>query len=67
MTTYDLEAALIVRLIERKGEWKKIAQGTGVSYSWITQFANRKLNNPGYRTLKRLDAYLSLNSPASKV
>lgn len=66
MTTYDLEASLIVRLIERKGDWQRIAKGSGVSYSWLSKFANRRIPNPGYRTLKQLDAYLNFNQSVSK-
>lgn len=46
------------QLTLRRGEWKTIAAEAGVSYSWLSKFVNRKIDNPGYETLRGLHAYL---------
>lgn len=46
-------------LIARKGEWKSVADGSGVSYSWISKFMNEHIDNPGFSTLTTLRNYLA--------
>ena len=50
--------SLKARLIQRKGQWKKIATASGMSYSWLSQFANDRIPNPGVRSLRKLEAAL---------
>src|SRR5687767_8837631 len=45
-------------LDQRRGNWQAVAEGSGVSYSWLSKFARGTIDNPGYATLKRLAAYL---------
>lgn len=45
-------------LRSRKGDWGVIASEAGVSYSWLTKFANNKIPNPGVITIERLDGIL---------
>ncbi len=50
----------VLRLLEaRRGEWKQIADGSGVSYSWLSKFANGHIDNPGFATLTKLHGYLA--------
>ena len=50
----DLQAALYAR----KGEWPKIAEKTGLSYSWVCKLAQGTLQNPTFRRLQTLKSYL---------
>lgn len=50
--------SLLVQLRERKGQWPSVAERTGVSYSWITKFAQGRIPNPGVATLRKLAAGL---------
>lgn len=53
MTT-PIDAAVKTGLAQRRGEWKALADASGVSYSWISKFANNKIPNPGIETLRKL-------------
>jgi transcriptional regulator with XRE-family HTH domain len=57
MTT-DLDVEIRASLERRRGDWQKIADRAAVSHSWISQFVRGKIPNPGYATLKRLQACL---------
>lgn len=46
-------------LESRRGDWMRIAQGAGVSHSWISQFVRGKIPNPGFATLTALRDYLT--------
>ena len=46
-------------LESRRGDWQRIADGAGVSHSWISQFVRGKIPNPGFATLTTLRAYLA--------
>lgn len=50
--------ALKAQLIRHKGRWRAIASRAGMSYSWLSQFANDRIPNPGVRSLKKLEAAL---------
>lgn len=50
----NFDSELRERLIQRRGQWPKIAAGAEVSHSWLSQFARNKIPNPGFVTLKRL-------------
>lgn len=45
---------VIDALNARKGDWPAIAVQADVSYSWLTKLAQRKIPNPGVRTIERL-------------
>lgn len=53
-----LDTKIRTALIERKGQWPLIAGRCEVSHSWISQFVRDKIPNPGYMTLRRLEADL---------
>jgi len=54
----SLDAEVLAALKERKGDWQAVAAGAGVSYSWLSKFANGRIENPGYATLVRLRDHL---------
>lgn len=41
----------------RKGDWPKICADTGISYWWMTKFAQGRIENPGVRHLESLRVY----------
>lgn len=49
-------------LEQRRGDWQAVAEGAGVSYSWLSKFANGHIENPGYATLKRLLQYFAAST-----
>ena len=53
-TTFDIDVR--AALERRRGDWKRIAKDSGVSYSWLSKFANHKIANPGFDTLKAVHA-----------
>jgi transcriptional regulator with XRE-family HTH domain len=54
-----IDAQVRALLLQRKGEWKRIADESRVSYSWISKFVNGHIKNPGFATLSGLHAYLT--------
>lgn len=55
----ELDTRLRAELDRRRGDWPKISKAADVSHSWVSQFVRGKIPNPGYATLKRLQAALS--------
>lgn len=49
----------------RKGQWLAIANGSGVSYSWLSKFFNGHIPNPGFATLKKLREHMA-DRPVAK-
>jgi len=41
-----------------KGRWPLISKRAGVSYSWLTKFAQGRIANPGARQLESVEAAL---------
>lgn len=50
----NLDAEVRALLEARRGDWKRIAEESGVSHSWISQFVRQKIPNPGFATLKAI-------------
>ena len=50
-------------LVARKGDWQAVAEGSGVSYSWLSKFSNGHIDNPGYQTLVKLRTFLEPAGP----
>ncbi len=46
------------RLAAVKGQWRELAESSGVPYSTLTKIAQGKTNNPGYDAVTRLDRAL---------
>lgn len=64
-TTFDIDVR--AALERRRGDWKRIAKDSGVSYSWLSKFANHKIANPGFDTLKAVHAVTTAAaSPAAE-
>jgi transcriptional regulator with XRE-family HTH domain len=61
--TKPLDVRVREALLARKGDWKAVADGSGVSYSWLSKFVNGHIDNPGYVTLTQLAAYLDRTKP----
>ena len=55
-----LDAEVRELLEARKGDWKAVAEGSGVSYSWLSKFMNGHIDNPGFATLSNLRRYLAV-------
>jgi transcriptional regulator with XRE-family HTH domain len=62
----SLDAVVRSALEARKGEWQAIADGSGVSYSWLSKFVNGHIDNPGFGTLTKLESFLSPKPAAMK-
>lgn len=62
----DLDKRLITILQDCKGDLPRISREASVSYSWITKFASGRIENPGYETLRRLNAALARNKKRAK-
>lgn len=54
----SLDSEVLAALQSRKGDWQAVAEGSGVSYSWLSKFANGHIKNPGFSTLMKLRDYL---------
>ena len=57
MTT-NLDQIVLGLLEARRGDWQTVATASGVSYSWLSKFANGHIDNPGFATLMKLHAEL---------
>lgn len=58
----------VLRLLDaRRGDWQALAAKAGVSYSWLSKFANGHIPNPGFATLTKLHNELSRKSKATAV
>lgn len=55
----ELDVVVKDLLAARKGHWQLIVEQSGVSHSWLSKFANGRIPNPGYATLKRLHECLN--------
>jgi transcriptional regulator with XRE-family HTH domain len=59
-----LDAAVREALGARKGDWLRIAEASGISYSWLSKFFNGHIDNPGYATLMKLKTCLDAAAEA---
>ena len=50
----NLDRTVLALLEARKGDWQTVATVSGVSYSWLSKFANGHIGNPGFQTLTKL-------------
>jgi len=42
-----------------KGQFRQIAEATGLDYDWLHQVARGVINDPGVRKIEKLHDYLS--------
>lgn len=47
-------ATALAKLDACRGRWETVAAKSGVSYSWLSKFANGHVENPGANTLRRV-------------
>ena len=53
-------------LHSRKGDWPAICSATGLSYWWLTKFAQGRIRDPGLSKVEKLQVYLAaLSLPAA--
>ena len=66
-TSNDLIHEVTTLLQKRRGEWNDIGADpkSGVSYSWLSKFANGHIQNPGYLKLRTLRDYLKPSKQAA--
>lgn len=50
----SLVTTVRTELVARKGDWPAICRQTGLSYWWVTKFAQGRIDNPGVLKLERL-------------
>lgn len=50
------------RLKQHKGSYPRIATESGVSKIWISRFTRGDFDNPGVRTLDKIEAWLDAHS-----
>lgn len=63
--TNNLDQEVLTMLEARRGDWAAVSTAAGVSYSWLSKFANGHIQNPGYSTLKRLLEALVSTQPTT--
>ena len=50
----NLDQIVLALLEARRGDWQAVSKESGVSYSWLSKFANGLISNPGFVTLTKL-------------
>ena len=46
-------------LEEHRGSWPKIAEESGVTYTWMTKIVQGNITNPGIRDIQKLLDYIA--------
>lgn len=59
--TQSLLDYVLAELQQRKGTWRAICRKTGLDYSWLTKFAEGKIDDPGVRKIQLLADYFRRN------
>ncbi len=57
----SLVSTVRTELVARKGDWPTICGQTGLSYWWVTKFAQGRIDNPGVLKLERLQEHFESN------
>jgi hypothetical protein len=60
----DTVQALRKELADRRGIWREICAATGLSYWWLTKFAQGRIGEPGLSKIEALQAYMRANPVA---
>jgi hypothetical protein len=58
----SLHERVIAQLEARRGEWRRVADGSKVPYSTIRKIASRYTKNPGVQNLEKLDSFFDEES-----
>lgn len=61
MRCMDTIARIREALQCRRGDWPLICAKTGLSYWWLTKFAQGRIREPGLSKIERLQAYIAAN------
>lgn len=48
-------------LQSRRGDWPTLCKATGLSYWWVTKFAQGRIREPGLSKIERLQRYIAEN------
>jgi len=46
--------------LKNSGDYRYVAQHTGVGYHWLVKFANGAIANPGVQNISKLDSFFKL-------
>jgi hypothetical protein len=46
-------------LQSRRGDWPALCEATGLSYWWVTKFAQGRIREPGLSKIEKLQAYFA--------
>jgi hypothetical protein len=61
MCAVDTITRIREALQSRRGDWPTICGRTGLSYWWLTKFAQGRIAEPGLSKIERLQADLAAN------
>lgn len=68
MRSMDTITTIRESLQSRRGDWPLICSTTGLSYWWLTKFAQGRIREPGLSKIERLQAYIAKHPlPANAV
>lgn len=57
-TIETLKSAVMSRVVAHRGEFRALAEEADVSLSWLSKFANGKIPNPTFESLRKVSAAL---------
>lgn len=57
----DTASQIRASLQSRRGDWPALCRATGLSYWWLTKFAQGRIREPGLSKIERLQRYIADN------
>lgn len=57
----DTSSQMRASLQSRRGDWPTLCKATGLSYWWVTKFAQGRIREPGLSKIERLQRYIADN------
>lgn len=54
----EINTYVVNELQRRKGEWRRIAEDNGFSYSWLAKYAQGRIRGPSVHRVQKLYDYL---------
>lgn len=54
---------IIELLHKHKGQYRQIAEATGLDYDWLTQVSQGRIKDPGIKKMERLRVHLESLRP----
>lgn len=55
----DTATQLRASLQRRRGDWPALCKATGLSYWWVTKFAQGRIREPGLSKVEKLQGYIA--------